>query len=453
MFDSMGSGLGNVGVFDGQFAGAVWRLPAGKRGAFLLGRLVDGPGRTSVRGLGIDRAGEMRITRFLRNPKVTVAEMVRTAAARTATRVAGLHILAVQDTTSLRDDGDGGSINLHPMIALDAQQGALLGLISAEVLVRDGQPNPTPLRKRRHTEKQSRRWVEAAHEAAKLLAAGAASVTMVADREGDFYEDFALRPAGVQVLVRAEQNRILSDGSKLFARVAAQPVLGRTATELPAAPGRAARKISLDLRACTVELRRPLRCAADRELLPQHLTLSVVEALEVDPPAGSKAAHWYLLTTHDVQNFADASRIVAHYRERWVIEQLFRTLKTRGFDIEALRITETQPFATLCVAALIAAIQVMQMVRDRDGLAGRPLDDAFDPADLPMLRAVNASLEGKTERQKNPHPPGSLAYAAWICGRLGGWNCYYGKPGPIVTYNGLLQLRAIRRGWELRKLV
>jgi len=419
----------------------------------LLGRLAEGPGRTSVRGLGIDRAGEMRITRFLRNPKVTVAEMVQTAAARTATRVAGRHILAVQDTTSLRDDGDGDSINLHPTIALDAEQGALLGLISATLLVRDGQPNPTPLRQRRHTEKQSRRWVDAGHEAAKLLEAGAASVTMVADREGDFYEDFALRPAGVNVLVRAEQNRILSDGSMLFARVAAQPVLGQIETELPAAPGRSARKITLRLRACTVELRRPQRCAADREVLPPTLTLSVMEAFEVDPPAGSTAAHWRLLTTHGVRDLTDASRIVAHYRERWVIEQLFRTMKTRGFDIEALRIAETQPFATLCMAALIAAIQVMQMVRDRDGLAARPLDDVFDLDDLPMLRAVNASLEGKTERQKNPHQPGCLAHVAWICGRLGGWNCYYGKPGPIVIYNGLLQLTAIRRGWELRRVV
>jgi hypothetical protein len=329
----------------------------------------------------------------------------------------------------------------------------LLGLISAELLVRDGVPNPIPLRQRRHSEKQSRRWLDAAREAAKLTDAGAASVTMVADREGDFYEDFALRPAGVHVLVRAEQNRILADGGKLFARVAAQPVLGQMETELPAAPGRAARKITLGVRACTVELRRPQRCAADRAALPPSLLLSVVEALEVDPPAGATAAHWRLLTTHSVQDFADASRMVRHYRDRWVIEQLFRTMKTRGFDIEALRITETQPFATLCLAALIAAIQVMQMVRDRDGLACRPLEDAFDPADMPMLRAVNASLEGKTERQKNPHSPGSLAYAAWICGRLGGWNCYYGKPGPIVIYSGLLQLRAIRRGWDLRKLV
>ena len=45
---------------------AVWRPPPGKRGAVLLGRLVEG-GPARVRRLGRDRAGEMRITRFLRN--------------------------------------------------------------------------------------------------------------------------------------------------------------------------------------------------------------------------------------------------------------------------------------------------------------------------------------------------------------------------------------------------
>lgn len=419
----------------------------------MLARLVEGPGRSSVRSLGVDRAGEMRITRFARNPAVTIEEIVRTAAARTAGRVAGRHILAVQDTTTLRDDGVHHSVNLHPMIALDAACGAMLGLVSATLLVRDGTGANVPLRLRSHAEKQSRRWVDMTHEAAKLLEAGAASVTVVSDREADFYESFALCAAGVHQLVRAEYDRCLSDGGKLFMRLAEQPELGRVHIELPAAPGRAARRIAVRLRACAVSLRRPPRGEADRAVLPTSFTLTAIEATEIDPPHGTKPAQWRLLTTHTVQDLADASRIIGFYRDRWVIEQLFRTMKTRGFDVEALRITETQPFSIICMAALIAAIQVMQMVRERDGLAGRPMQDSFDTADLPMLKAVCTTLEGKTERQKNPHPPGSLAYAAWVCARLGGWNCYYGKPGPIVIYNGLIQLRSIQRGWNLGRLV
>ena len=212
---------------DERSSGPVWGFAPAKRGVFLLDRLVCGPARTSVRSLGVDRAGEMRITRFVRNPKVTVEEIVQTAAVRTALRVAGLHVLAAQDTTSLRDDGVHHSINLHPTIALDAQSGALLGLVSAAVVVRDGTGAAVPLRLRPHAERQSRRWVEATSQAAKLLDAGAASVTMVSDREADFFESFARCAPGVHQLVRAEYDRVLCGGGKLFARVADQPALGR----------------------------------------------------------------------------------------------------------------------------------------------------------------------------------------------------------------------------------
>ena len=148
--------------------------------------------------------------------------------------------------------------------------------------------------------------------------------------------------------------------------------------------------------------------------MPANVSLTLVEAREIDPPHDAPAAHWRLLTTHTVADAADARRIVGFYRQRWTIEQLFRTLKTHGFDVEALRLAEGGPFEKLVAASLIAAVSVLQLVRERDGTAKRPLEDAFDPEDQPALEAVSADLEGKTARQKNPHPKGSLAFAAWV---------------------------------------
>src|SRR4029450_6910508 len=91
-----------------------------------------------VRRVGRDRAGEIRITRFLRNRRVTPEEMVTTARLRTAGLVRGRHVLAIQDTTSLRDDGKLDSLSLHAMIAVDAGDGALLGLVDAVFLNRVG---------------------------------------------------------------------------------------------------------------------------------------------------------------------------------------------------------------------------------------------------------------------------------------------------------------------------
>jgi hypothetical protein len=125
-------------------------------------------------------------------------------------------------------------------------------------------------------------------------------------------------------------------------------------------------------------------------------------------------------------------------------------MKTKGFDIEAVRVDDGAPFENLAAATLIAAIQVLQLMRERDGAAGRPLEDTFDATDQPALEAVCATLEGKTDKQKNPHPKGTLAYAAWVCARLGGWTGYYGKPGPVVMLQGMLRFQAINRGWTLR---
>ena len=100
-------------------------------------------------------------------------------------------------------------------------------------------------------------------------------------------------------------------------------------------------------------------------------------------------------------------------------------------------------------ACLVAAVSVLQLVRDRDGKANRPLGDVFDPRDTEFIKAVSHSLEGATARQKNPHPPDSLAFAAWVCARLGGWTGYYRKPGPVVMLNGMQRLMQLKRGWSI----
>jgi hypothetical protein len=100
----------------------------------------------------------------------------------------------------------------------------------------------------------------------------------------------------------------------------------------------------------------------------------------------------------------------------------------------------------LACATLIGAIQIQQMGHDRDGQANRPMTDVFAPADQPVIEHIGKSLEGRTERQKNPHPSGSLAHAAWICARLGGWTGYGGQPGPIVLVRGLVRLQAMLEG-------
>ncbi len=420
-------------------------------GIDLLSRLMAvGPAGASVRALAGKRAGEVRFGRFLANPAVTVAEMCATAAADTRALAAGRHILAIQDTTTLRDDGHRTSLNLHPTIAVDAATGALLGLIEATFLARNGGAAALHCNKRPFAEKESHRWLAAAEAAATLLPAGATAVTVVGDREGDIYEDFALRPPGVEVLFRAHHDRRLAAGGSLFACPEGWTELGRETITLPSAPGRRARSVVLALRAGAVTLQRPKRNrAAAAAKLPASVTVHLVEAREVSSPAGAEPVLWRLLTSHAVATLGEALRITAYYRQRWTIEQLFRTIKTKGFDIEASRVAAGGRFEKLALATLIAGIAVLSRVRERDGAAGRALSEVFAAADAPLIAAISAGQEGRTARQKNPHPADSLAYASWVCARLGGWTGYYGKPGPVVMLSGLLRLEAMIEGMRL----
>jgi len=405
--------------------------------------------RVRVRRLGGDRAGEVRLTRLLRNAAVTPEAMVAEAGSRTAGRCAGLHVLAIQDTTVVRSEG-GGGLYLHPTLAVDAASGAILGLTHATFLSRT-QGQKAARRKKPIAEKESRRWLDAADRSAEVCAA-AARLTMIGDRENDIFQAFALRPATADLLVRAAHDRALEDGGKLFAHIDALPVAGRAELDLPARPGRKARQAQVAVRFATAQLARPRNGL--REGLPESLAVTVVDVREAAPSAGESPVHWRLLTTHAVTDAAEAFAIADLYRRRWAIEQLFRTLKTQGFDIEGLLVGDEAPLRNLVMATLVAAVSVQQLVHARDGETAapgplRPITDAFEAEDQPLLEAFCARLEGKTQRQKNPHPRGSLAYGAWVCARLGGWTGYYGKPGPIVMLEGWLYFQAAKHGAAL----
>ena len=406
----------------------------------------------------------MRFTRFLRNPAVTASEMVCHAVTGPAARVAGRVIVVAQDTSELalggrraRANGYGpvgkggalGGLLLHAAIALEIGSGALLGLADARIWNRD-QGEVTPRRSRATADKESQRWLDTTARVSAALAA-ANSITMVSDRESDIFEHFTCRPANTHLIVRACQNRKIETALKtasslLFQFVDELPEAGRFSVIIPAAPGRKERVAELALRFSPVELCKPAHGAAD---LPATIALTLVDVREVSTLESGEPGHWRILTTHPVTSLAEGRRTVDLYRMRWTIEEFFRTLKTAGFDIEDADIGDPHVMTKFVAAATVAAITVMQLVKARDGTTDRQLADAFEPDDQPILEALSAKLEGATARQKNPHPKGTLAFAAWVIARLGGWNGYYGKPGPKVMRWGLDDFRRIKLGTTL----
>ncbi|MBV8455264.1 MAG: transposase [Acetobacteraceae bacterium] len=75
------------------------------------------------------------------------------------------------------------------------------------------------------------------------------------------------------------------------------------------------------------------------------------------------------------------------YRIRWIIEQVFRSLKSHGLCIEDSQTEEANNFTKLAMVALIAVVRSMQLVVARDGRPGQAMSDAVDRAHLPALQA------------------------------------------------------------------
>ena len=417
-----------------------------------------------VRELADNRAEKVGLTRFFRNPRVTADEILRTAAQRTGAAAAGRHVLLIEDTSEINYQakakrkrglgrvGNGADVGLfvHPALAVDAEDGAVLGLAGATIWrrtrVKEDDYQSLPIE-----EKESHRWIATALKARTFLST-AALVTLITDREGDIYELFARVPdEQTHVLVRAEHDRALADaGGRMLAKIAAQPEAGRLAFDLTGRPGRTARRVILAVRFCPVTLRQPGRGADRRD--PPQLSLNLVEAREIDPPPGEDPIVWRLLTTHAATSLAEATRIIDLYRCRWIVEQLFRTLKSQGLDLEDSFVTDGDALECLAATALIAAASVMQLVQGR-GEAGSnaPASRVFSPVEIIVLEVLARKFEGKTAKQKNPHPRHSLAWAAWCIARAGGWNGYASErpPGPITFARGLRRFHAIAEGFAL----
>lgn len=395
---------------------------------------------------------------------MTSERLIEGWSGQTAGAVAGRHVLAIQDTSEINYQAHAGRCRglglasngsdlgffIHPCLVVDAAHGGIIGLGGGQVWKRPAKIS-TDRKKRPIADKESRRWIDVAGDSIETLGA-AATVTVVCDREGDVYDLFAaVANAGrrAHLLVRAARDRSLADEKDLlFAHANTLPERHRYRIKVSAKPGQKKRTATVALGFDGIEIKRPARAAPT---LPDKIRLNVVVVREIDPPEGAEPVRWVLLTTHAIDSLAAAIEIVGWYRLRWHIEQLFRTLKTNGFDVEDSQVVDGHALMNLVMAALIAAMLTLQLTLARDGATRQPVSDGFNATEVKVLRRIEHSLPGRTAKQLNPHPPDCLAWAAWIIARLGGWTGYASQkpPGPKTIHLGLTQFKALAQGWLL----
>ena len=431
-----------------------------------------------LRQLATTNNEESRFTNFINNKKVNPDAILSQSWKETKADWSDKHMLVVSDSSTLsfvnRADREKlgyigqktkkTGFHIHPSILLDAKDGGLYGVGSVNIIKTDFAQTPQEIadKKQRNKDrwkipfekKERYKWLTSPKKAIENCPT-AAQYTLVGDRETDIY-DLMSRTLneGWDFLYRSKNNRKLSNTEEfdtLYKTLPRWNIEHKCRFDVAASKKRSKHEVTANLKYGTVSIKRP-KFHRDKEL-PENIELQVVEIKEcTNSVVGNEAPiHWILLTSHPVNTVEQALQILQWYRWRWTIEELFRTLKTRGLNIEASEVETFHGLANLTTMALSAAAQTMQMVKARDGQTNQKIEDVFTEKEQECLKQLNKQLQGNTEKSKNPHPSNSLAYASWIIGRLGGWKGYVKSrpPGPITMIKGLTKFYNILNGYYL----
>ena len=435
--------------------------------------------------------------RLFDNDKVTFQGILEPHQDRTRERVAAQKtVLLVQDTTEIdltrpaqQVEGagplDGGArqgLLLHLLHAF-TPDGTPLGTLDAHPWARDAgkPPNAKSTRAQRAAipieEKESHRWVRflriAALEAAR--SPGTRHICL-SDSEGDIYELLASGLPSIDWIVRACQDRALvlpqeetpaaqaenqtpaqaaGEGTgrakaTLQSHLLAQPVLytqtiqvrGRERKIACEKRGRRQPRLSrearVEVRSASVTLRPPWR--SDRQL--PAATVNAVLVSEIDPPGEDTPIQWLLLTSLPVADADQAREVVEFYCGRWMIEVLFRVLKS-GCRVEERRFENLDRVLNCLAVYLIIAWRSLYVCRLGRACPEMDCQAIFEPEEWKSVWKVMRN----TNPPDRPPPLGEIII---LVAQLGGYVVRKNSPpGPQTIWLGLQRTHDFAMCWKM----
>jgi hypothetical protein len=288
--------------------------------------------------------------------------------------------------------------NLHSTLAV-TPDGLPLGVLKSQCIAPEAKssderrkPSAIPIE-----EKKTFVWIEHHRDLVALSRKMPhTQLINVCDREGDFFElfDEQRKHPGVDLLVRAQHNRnIKEEPFKLFAAVRHAPIQSWVRAPIPrlsarskkskqkAQAARPARLANLAVRTLQIKLPPPEYYAHK-----EAVTLSIVHALEENPPPNTKAIEWFLLTTVTIASAHDAERCLRWYTLRWRIEDWHRVLKS-GCRIYDLAHETAERLRRAIGINLVIAWRIMLMTLLGREMPELPADILFTDIELRTLRA------------------------------------------------------------------
>jgi len=345
-------------------------------------------------------------------------------------------------------------LNLHSTFTI-APNGLPLGILKAQCIAPQARspddnrkPSKIPIE-----EKKTFVWIEHHRDLVDLAATmPQTQLVNVCDREADFFElfDEQRKNPCVELLIRAQHDRNIDEKPfKLFAAIRETTVQSRVSVNVPqqsarpkkskqkAKAARPGRQAELALRHLTIQLPAP-SYYPDKE----PIEIQLIHAVEENPPQGTKAVEWFILTTVKVESAKDIEKCLRWYTLRWRIEDWHRVLKS-GCNIDNLAHETAERLRRAIGINLVIAWRIMLMT-----LLGRetpelPAEILFSDVELRTLHAY--------AQKKNLNPPLLLGEAVQMVARIGG---HLGRkkdppPGHQIMWRGYAALQLLCAGFLL----
>ena len=421
----------------------------------LVESLARKPSESFPDAMGSEAALEATY-RFLGNERVTPQAVLAPHVEQTRRRcVAAGRVLVIFDTTELRYSGardELGYLTNENSRGLYAQAGLAvnpetrepLGVLHCETWVRRG-PKKNRKQATGAADSESLRW----HRGVEAVFADLPEAVCVMDREADIFTLVAqMQARGQDFIIRAAQNRVTPDGLMWDLPDDAELVTTRD-VELPERkarkrqsarklhPPRSAHTATLELRARRITLKSPNASKNKNSKRKATVTeLHLVHVIERDPPDGDPPVEWVLLTSLPISTKRDMDFIVDAYRARWVIEELFKALKS-GCAIEKRQLEGLHSITNALAVWLPIAWLLLRLRHLSRDEPDRPAGTLIPPSMLTCLRVL--LIENK--RKPLPARP-TCRQLTWGIAGLGGHITNNGEPGLIVLGRGLARLIA-----------
>lgn len=301
-------------------------------------------------------------------------------------------------------------------------------------------------------EKKTFEWIKGLRDCVEVSEQlGQTRQVCVMDREADFFELLAEpRNDKVDLLVRAQHDRVLGREKTLFDQVRQSPVRGGLEVNVPrqsarakkskqkAREGHGQRMAQVQLRYQRVEL-----------LPPTHLkdcspaTVWVVHVHEQTRPQDDEPLEWFLLSTREISTDEQAQECLRWYALRWRIEDWHRVLKT-GCRIERMQYQSATRLKRALAIHMVIAWRIMLMT-----LLGRQNPDL--PAQVVFTDIEIKVLTAYAKKKKLALVPDRLNDAVRLLARLGGYieRGNQPPPGHQIMWRGYAILQVMCEGFSL----